>query len=82
VALDTTLSTRLPLAALQSAIQRRRPGHGLLHHSDRGCQYTSSDYLTALRELGIEVSMSRKGNCWDSAVNGRSRRFLPIVLTT
>lgn len=67
-ALDTTLSTRLPLAALQSAIQKRRPERGLLHHSDRGCQYTSADYRSALRECGIEISMSRKGNCWDNAV--------------
>jgi transposase InsO family protein len=67
-ALDTTLSTRLPLAALQMAIQRRRPGAGLLHHSDRGCQYTSADYRRALAELGVQVSMSRKGNCWDNAV--------------
>jgi putative transposase len=37
-AVDTSLSTRLPLAALNSAIQRRRPTTGLLHHSDRGCQ--------------------------------------------
>lgn len=67
-ALDTTLSTRLPLAALEMAIQRRRPSVGLLHHSDRGCQYTSAEYRTALAELGIAVSMSRKGNCWDNAV--------------
>jgi len=67
-ALDTTLSTSLPLAALDMAIRRRRPGPGLLHHSDRGCQYTSADYRAALADLGITVSMSRKGNCWDNAV--------------
>jgi transposase InsO family protein len=67
-AVDTSLSTKLPLAALESAIQRRRPGKGLLHHSDQGCQYTSYDYQTALLELGVSVSMSRKGNCWDNAV--------------
>ena len=67
-ALDTTLSTKLPLAALEMAIQRRRPGSGLLHHSDRGCQYTSAQYRAALAELGVTVSMSRKGNCWDNAV--------------
>jgi transposase InsO family protein len=67
-ALDTTLSTKLPLAALEMAIQRRRPGPGLLHHSDRGCQYTSVEYRAALAELGVTVSMSRKGNCWDNAV--------------
>jgi putative transposase len=65
---DTTLSTRLPLAALDAAIQRRRPDAGLMHHSDRGCQYTSQDYRAALCAMDITVSMSRKGNCWDNAV--------------
>jgi len=67
-ALDTTLSTKLPLAALDMAIRRRRPSAGLLHHSDRGCQYTSDEYRSALANLGVTVSMSRKGNCWDNAV--------------
>jgi putative transposase len=40
----------------------------LLHHSDRGCQYTSWSYQRALRQLGLGCSMSRKGNCWDNAV--------------
>ena len=65
---DTTLSTRLPLTALDAAIRRRRPDAQLLHHSDRGCQYTSADYRAALSSLGVTVSMSRKGNCWDNAV--------------
>jgi len=65
---DATLSTRLPLAALDTAIRRRRPGAGLMHHSDRGCQYTSAEYRSTLASLGITVSMSRKGNCWDNAV--------------
>ena len=43
-------------------------GKGLLHHSDRGCQYTSVDYRELLRANGVTVSMSRKGNCWDNAV--------------
>jgi putative transposase len=67
-ALDATLSTSLPLAALRMAVQRRRPEAGLMHHSDRGCQYTSADYRSVLSELGVTVSMSRKGNCWDNAV--------------
>ena len=56
------------LTALNMAVRRRRPTSGLLHHSDRGCQYTSAEYRHALAELGIRVSMSRKGNCWDNAV--------------
>jgi transposase InsO family protein len=67
-ALDTTLTTQLPLRALDMAVRRRVPGSSLLHHSDRGCQYTSQEYRRALDDLGIEVSMSRKGNCWDNAV--------------
>lgn len=67
-ALDATLSTSLPLQALDAATCRRAPGTGLQHHSDRGCQYTSQEYRAALEQLGIEVSMSRKGNCWDNAV--------------
>jgi len=66
--LDASLSTQLPLAALEMAVKRRHPERGLLHHSDRGCQYTSNDYVTALHKLGIELSMSRRGNCWDNAV--------------
>jgi putative transposase len=66
--LDANLSTKLPLAALDMAVKRRNPGRGLLHHSDRGCQYTSNDYVAALNDLGIELSMSRRGNCWDNAV--------------
>jgi transposase InsO family protein len=65
---DATLATSLPLAALHQAVQRRRPTAGLLHHSDRGCQYTSAQYRNALANLGVTVSMSRKGNCWDNAV--------------
>ena len=53
--------------ALRMAVARRHPEVGLLHHSDRGTEFTSDRYQGALRELGIEVSMSRTGNCWDNA---------------
>jgi putative transposase len=53
--------------ALQMALGRRRPKVGLLHHSDRGCQYTSRAYRHRLEQAGMVVSMSRKGNCWDNA---------------
>jgi len=67
--LSSSLSTALPLDALEKALMRRRPTvGGLLHHSDRGCQYTSADYRRALAERSITVSMSRRGNCWDNAV--------------
>lgn len=67
-AVDATLATSLPLAALRTALHRRRPEAKLLHHSDRGCQYTSAEYRSALAALDITVSMSRTGNCWDNAV--------------
>jgi len=53
--------------ALNLALGRRRPAPGLLHHSDRGCQYTSRAYQLQLEQSGMIVSMSRKGNCWDNA---------------
>jgi len=67
-ALSTDLTTELPLAALRAAAQTRSLQPGLLHHSDRGCQYTSHEYRAALAQLGVAVSMSRTGNCWDNAV--------------
>ena len=53
--------------ALEQALARRRPGAGLLHHSDRGSQYTARAYQAYLQRYGIQSSMSRKGNCWDNA---------------
>ena len=53
--------------ALNMALSRRRPKAGFLHHSDRGCQYTSRAYRHQLEQLGAVVSRSRKGNCWDNA---------------
>ena len=53
--------------ALTMALARRRPKAGLLHHSDRGSQYTSRAYRLILEHSEILVSMSRKGNCWDNA---------------
>ena len=50
------------------AIEARQPTDGLIHHSDRGAQYTSDDFRNALAEHNIECSMSRNGNCYDNAV--------------
>jgi putative transposase len=58
-------------AALSMALGRRQPSAGLLHHSDRGSQYTSHPYQACLKKAGIRVSMSRKGNCWDNSVMER-----------
>jgi transposase InsO family protein len=53
--------------ALQMAIARRSPGEGLLHHSDRGVQYASEDYMYLLQSHDMKISMSGKGDCWDNA---------------
>lgn len=53
--------------ALKMAIARRRPEAGLLHHSDRGAQYASDDYVHLLQSHNMEISMSGKGDCWDNA---------------
>ena len=65
------MRTELISDALFMALGRRQPVGGLLHHSDRGSQYASADYQQVLKQQGIRVSMSRKGNCWDNAVMER-----------
>lgn len=67
-AVGTQLTATLPLRALERAITTRRPGPGLLHHSDRGIQYACTAYQTVLAQHGIVGSMSRLGDCWDNAV--------------
>ena len=57
--------------ALKMATGRRNPAPGLLHHSDRGSQYADGNYQKALKNAGIKVSMSRRGNCWDNSVMER-----------
>ena len=49
------------------ALLRRQPAVGLLHHSDRGSQYTSGVYQSLLAQFGVQVSMSGKGDCYDNA---------------
>ncbi|MBO0796801.1 MAG: IS3 family transposase [Ktedonobacteraceae bacterium] len=67
-AMAATEDSELTELALRMAVARRHPGSDLLHHSDRGTEFTSERYQAALRELGIElISMSHTGNCWDNA---------------
>ena len=61
------LRADLPLAALRMAISAQRPGAGLIHHSDRGVQYASSEYRNALQSVAFRASMSRKADCYDNA---------------
>lgn len=58
----------LTLGALEMAITQRRPGPGLIHHSDQGGPYVAARYLSLLRQHGFHPSMSRTGNCYDNAV--------------
>jgi putative transposase len=65
--LDHTLAAELALGALRKALKGRSFAPGLVHHSDRGVQYASSDYTQLLREHEIQISMSRRGNPYDNA---------------
>jgi len=67
-AVSERLTAELARRALSMALGQRRPELGLLHHSDRGCQYTSSCYQEELARWGLQASMSRRGNCYDNAV--------------
>ena len=64
----TSLEATLVTQAWQKAVQARRPGPGLLHHSDRGVQYASGAMMALLAEQGATASMSRRGNCYDNAM--------------
>jgi transposase InsO family protein len=66
--LGTRLSADLVLTAWRRACARRRPGEGLLVHTDRGVQYAAQDFSKALGGICAKLSMSRRGNCWDNAV--------------
>jgi transposase InsO family protein len=66
-AAEPTLETTLISKALEKAIRLRGRSPGLIHHSDRGCQYASHHYRNQLSSAGITASMSRTGNCYDNA---------------
>jgi putative transposase len=66
-AVDDSLHAPLAIAAVRKAIRARQPGPGLVHHSDRGIQYASLEYVTLLSQHGIVPSMSRTGNPYDNA---------------
>jgi transposase InsO family protein len=67
-AMRDTLEVDVALSALRMAREARRPAPGLIHHSDRGSQYTSGPYRAELAAHGMLASMSRKGDCYDNAV--------------
>lgn len=65
--MNRRLSRHLPIDALNMALGQRKPKGKLVHHSDRGAQYTSDDYRHLLQKNHIECSMSGRGNCYDNA---------------
>ena len=66
-ALDRNMEDELTLTALRMALAHRSIQPGLVHHSDRGSQYASTDYTGLLKSHGIDIGMSRKANPWDNA---------------
>jgi putative transposase len=66
-ALDRTLAIRLTIGALEQAIESRQPEAGLVHHSDRGLQYASEEYIKVLENNRVIPSMSRPANPYDNA---------------
>jgi putative transposase len=66
-ALGRTLEAELAITALRMALLERQPPPGLVHHSDRGVQYASAAYTELLKQHGVTISMSRKGNPFDNA---------------
>ena len=65
--MDSSMTSRLVVDALEMAVQQRLPGEDLLAHSDRGSQYASEHYQRVLAGHGITCSMSQRANCWDNA---------------
>lgn len=74
--LSRKLSSGLALKALQQAIAMRQPSPGLVHHSDRGAQYASREYVELLEKHEMVASMSRPGNPYD---NARCERFMQTL---
>jgi transposase InsO family protein len=68
-ALADHMRTDLVVDALKMACAQRHPPAGVIFHSDRGCQYTSGGYAAVAAELGVTLSLGRKGECWDNAVS-------------
>ena len=67
-AMDKHMEETLVASALQMATTQRRPAEGVLHHSDRGSQYAAHEYQQLLDAHKMQVSMSRKGDCYDNAI--------------
>jgi transposase InsO family protein len=67
-AVSMSLDTTLTLEALKMAIARRQPASGIIHHSDQGVQYASTEYVNELRRYGFQISMAHTGNPYENAM--------------
>ena len=67
-AMAARMTRNLVTESLFRAVAGKRPGKGLVHHSDRGSQYCANDYREMLEQFGMKASMSGKGNCYDNGV--------------
>jgi putative transposase len=76
--MSATMTAQLVTDALVMAIWRRGKPRALLHHSDRGSQYTSEQFQRLMADHGVTCSMSRSGNCWDNAA---MESFFPSLKT-
>jgi len=67
-AMSSRLATQLVLEALAMAVEQRRPASSVIHHSDQGCQYTSTEFGKRCREAGVRPSMGSVADCYDNAM--------------
>ena len=67
-AMNSRLATRIVVDALEMAIGQRQPAQGVIHHSDQGCQYTSTEFGKRCREAGVRPSMGSVADCYDNAM--------------
>jgi len=79
--IDSSLSAELVIRALMMALVHRNPERGIIFHSDRGSQYTSSSFRSILKNYGIVQSMSSTGNCYDNAITESFFHTLKTELT-
>jgi len=79
--MQSQMTAQLVTDALMMAVWRRRRPESVIHHSDRGSQYTSDRFQRLLGELGITCSMSRSGNCWDNSAMESFFKSLKIERT-
>ena len=70
------LSAQGPLKALESALKNRKYTHDLIHHSDRGMQYCSADYINTLKDNNVKISMTENGDPYENAIAERINGIL------